>query len=73
MGDRIESNRIEGDRIDGDRVAPAEMSRQTAEVDLDALPHPSRSFASDNAATVHPAVLDALARANVGHALAYGY
>ncbi|MGE0511571.1 MAG: low specificity L-threonine aldolase [Acidimicrobiia bacterium] len=42
-------------------------------MDLDALPHPSRSFASDNAATVHPAVLDALARANVGHALAYGY
>ncbi len=33
---------------------------------------PSRSFASDNAAGAHPAVLDAVARANDGHALAYG-
>jgi threonine aldolase len=32
----------------------------------------ARGFASDNAATVHPAVLDALATANVGHARAYG-
>lgn len=30
-------------------------------------------FASDNAAGVHPAVLDALARANQGSALAYGH
>lgn len=35
-------------------------------------PAPSRSFSSDNAAGAHPAVLDALARANVGHAMAYG-
>ena len=35
-------------------------------------PPPACSFASDNAAGVHPAVLDALARANDGHALAYG-
>ena len=35
-------------------------------------PAPSRFFASDNAAGAHPAVLDALARANAGHALAYG-
>ena len=35
-------------------------------------PAPVRSFASDNAAGVHPAVLDALASANLGHALAYG-
>jgi threonine aldolase len=42
-------------------------------VDLDALPRPARTFASDNAAAVHPAVLDAIGRANSGHALAYGY
>ena len=35
-------------------------------------PPPRRSFASDNAAGAHPAVLDALVRANDGHALAYG-
>jgi threonine aldolase len=35
-------------------------------------PPPDRSFASDNAAGAHPAVLDAIARANHGHALAYG-
>jgi threonine aldolase len=32
-----------------------------------------RGFASDNAATVHPAVLDAIARVNVGHAYGYGH
>lgn len=37
------------------------------------LPEPPRcSFASDNAAGAHPDVLDAIARANTGHALAYG-
>lgn len=35
-------------------------------------PPPSRSFASDNAAGAHPAVLEAIAAANAGHALAYG-
>lgn len=35
-------------------------------------PPPDRSFASDNSAGVHPAVLNALAEANHGHALAYG-
>ena len=35
-------------------------------------PPPARSFASDNASGAHPAVLDAVARANEGHALAYG-
>ncbi len=35
-------------------------------------PAPSRSFASDNAAGVHPVVLEAIGRVNVGHALAYG-
>jgi threonine aldolase len=39
-------------------------------VDLPAPP--SVTFASDNAAGVHPAVMDALARANAGHAIAYG-
>ncbi len=32
-----------------------------------------RGFASDNAAGVHPAVLDALARVNSGHAFGYGH
>jgi threonine aldolase len=41
----------------------------TAMVDLRP---PSVSFASDNAARVHPVVMDALARANHGHAIAYG-
>jgi len=35
-------------------------------------PAPSRSFGSDNAAGMHPRVLDALAAANDGHAVAYG-
>jgi threonine aldolase len=33
---------------------------------------PSRSFASDNNAGVHPEILEALARANDGHVVAYG-
>lgn len=33
---------------------------------------PARAFASDNAAGVHPAVMEALREANSGHALAYG-
>ena len=33
---------------------------------------PRRTFASDNWAGVHPEVLEAIARANVGHAPAYG-
>ena len=32
-----------------------------------------RGFASDNAATVHPEVLAAIAEANVGHAFGYGH
>jgi threonine aldolase len=31
-----------------------------------------RGFASDNAAGIHPAVLDAIAQANTGHAFGYG-
>ncbi len=34
---------------------------------------PSRGFASDNAAGIHPAVLDAIAAANAGHAFGYGH
>jgi threonine aldolase len=34
---------------------------------------PRRGFASDNAATIHPEVLAAIARANVGHAYGYGH
>lgn len=38
-----------------------------------ALPPPPRcAFASDNAAGAHPRVLEAIIRANAGHALAYG-
>jgi threonine aldolase len=33
---------------------------------------PSRSFASDNNAGVHPAVMEAMAAANDGHVIAYG-
>ena len=33
---------------------------------------PERSFASDNSAGAHPAVLESLARANHGHVIAYG-
>src|SRR5271165_2420641 len=33
---------------------------------------PSRSFASDNNAAVHPEVLEAIGRANQGHAVGYG-
>ena len=36
------------------------------------LPAPLRAFASDNAAGVHPTVMNALQAANNGHALAYG-
>ncbi len=32
-----------------------------------------KTFASDNAAGAHPEILDAIARANRGHALAYGH
>jgi threonine aldolase len=34
---------------------------------------PRRGFASDNAATVHPNVLQAIARVNRGHAFGYGH
>ena len=34
--------------------------------------NPKRGFASDNNAGIHPTILEAIARANVGHALAYG-
>src|SRR3979490_274970 len=33
---------------------------------------PSRSFASDNNAVVHPEVLEAIGRANQGHTVGYG-
>ncbi len=36
------------------------------------LNKPTRNFASDNNAGVHPEVLDAIARANQGHVVAYG-
>jgi threonine aldolase len=36
------------------------------------LAKPTRSFASDNNAGVHPEVLEAIARANQGHVIAYG-
>ncbi len=36
------------------------------------LAKPTRGFASDNNAGIHPEVLDAIARANRGHVIAYG-
>ncbi len=36
------------------------------------LNQPTRSFASDNNAGVHPEILEAIARANQGHVVAYG-
>ena len=33
----------------------------------------SRGFASDNAASIHPAVLEAISAANDGHAFGYGH
>lgn len=39
----------------------------------DKLAQVSRGFASDNAAGVHPAVLEAVAAANTGHAFGYGH
>jgi threonine aldolase len=36
------------------------------------FPEPTRSFASDNNAGVHPEILAAIARANQGHVVAYG-
>lgn len=48
--------------------------RQTGDMTTsDMIPEPPRHrFASDNNATVHPRVLETLATANVGHAVAYG-
>lgn len=36
------------------------------------MPKPSRSFASDNNAGVHPLVFEAMVKANEGHVIAYG-
>ena len=36
------------------------------------MPKPSRSFASDNNAGVHPLVFEAMMKANEGHVIAYG-
>lgn len=38
----------------------------------DHLPRPSCAFASDNAAGVHPRIMEAVQAANLGHELAYG-
>ena len=48
-------------------VTPSAAARRLADV-----PPPNVTFASDNAATVHPAVMEALEQANRGHAVAYG-
>ena len=44
----------------------------TCEVKI-SLPAPSRLMASDNAAGVHPAIFEAIGRANSFHALGYGH
>lgn len=48
------------------------MSTPTLHPLLQDLPAPTTSFASDNAASAHPAVLQAMIAANSGHAIAYG-
>jgi threonine aldolase len=52
------------------RAEPRRTPRHTWRVQLP--DPPARSFASDNAAGAHPAIIEAIARANEGHALAYG-
>jgi threonine aldolase len=49
-------------------VAPPGAARLTS-----AAVSPARGFASDNSATIHPAVLEAIATVNVGHAFGYGH
>lgn len=44
----------------------------TSHLDPGLPPCPDRRFASDNNASVHPSILEAIARSNVGHATAYG-
>ena len=39
---------------------------------MEQISQPTRSFASDNNAGIHPDVLKAVARANAGHAVGYG-
>lgn len=57
-------------RILRSRRLPVDRLRQTDGV---SFPDPPlHRFASDNNAAVHPKVLDAIASANVGHAVAYG-
>lgn len=53
------------DRADTSSAAPTTTGGPTATP-------PGRSFASDNAAGVHPTILEAVTAANAGHALAYG-
>ncbi len=53
------------------RGGPASVRPMADPSSLD-LPAPATSFASDNAAGVHPSVLDAMVAANEGSALAYG-
>jgi threonine aldolase len=53
-------------------TVPPDASPDLAQRIATMPPAPSRSFASDNAAGAHPAVIDAIVGANSGHALAYG-
>lgn len=54
-----------------DGVSDSDSTRHTERVK--SMPvAPQRLFASDNAAGAHPLVLEAMNRANTGHALAYG-
>jgi threonine aldolase len=52
--------------------APAGSEGPVAPIDADLPAAPTNSFASDNASGVAPQVMDALAEANTGSALAYG-
>jgi threonine aldolase len=61
VGTRISASRLPSfDRSPRDKLTPVSVGS-------------ARGFASDNSAGVHPAVLEALAVANSGHAFGYGH
>jgi len=58
------------DRPRSERILRA--SRLTLICYIGAVMKPSRSFASDNNAGIHPAILEAISRVNQGHVVGYG-
>ncbi len=64
--------RFRHDEIMLGQVTRRADARNEQTVDMSTPPAPERRFASDNNASVHPKVLEALIEANSGHAVAYG-